>query len=773
VTARLSILHLEDDPADAELIAETLTAEGLECDIRRAASRDQFAAGLEGPLDVILSDFALPGFDGASAQAMALARRPEVPFVFVSGTMGEELAIDRMKAGATDYVLKHRLTRLAPAVRRAVDEAARRRSERSLADANAFLDNLLAASPSMILRFEPDLRVTYVSPNVGWLLGYSPDEVVGVRGFWGSIVHPYDRGPVLNQLRDAIAGTVVQMEHEYRIRDKDGQYRWFFNLVRIEYGDDAQPTSMLGYALDISARKAAEEDVRQAHAFLDSIVENLPDMVFVKDARDLRFVRINRSGEELLGLRREDVLGKTDHDILPAMLADGFAATDREVLAGNTILDIPEEIVATRDRGPRVLHTKKIPINGVDGRPEYLLGISEDITDRRQAEEAARLARLEAERANRAKSEFLSRMSHDLRTPLNAILGFAQLIEMDARTPDDADSARQIVRGGRLLLDLINEVLDIASIEAGRLSLSPEPIRVADVVGEVVDLMRPLAASRRITVATDVAADSALAVRADRSRLRQVLVNFAGNAVKYNREAGEVRVFAEALAGGRVRIGVADNGPGIPADKVPLLFQPFERLGAEYGTVEGTGLGLALVKGVAEAMSGQVGVESEVGRGTTFWVDLPQAEAPASVHEHTATAAGPTTAASGTIVYVEDNASNVRLLQRLILRRPGVRLLNAGTGAAGIEMARSERPELVLLDLHLPDMPGEDVLHRLVSDPLTEAVPIAVLSADAMPGLSQRLLATGAVAFLTKPLDVTALLRIIDERLSPGGGVDP
>jgi PAS domain S-box-containing protein len=770
VTARLSILHLEDDPADAELIAETLAAEGLECDIRRASSRAQFVDGLDGPLDVILSDFALPGFDGASAQAIAQERRPDVPFVFVSGAMGEELAIDRMKAGATDYVLKQRLTRLAPAVQRAVDEATRRRSERYLADANAFLENLLAASPSMILRFESDLRVTYVSPNVGWLLGYTPEEVLGIRGFWRSVVHPDDRGPVLAQLRDAIAGTVVQMEHEYRIRDKDGRYRWFFNLVRIEYGEDARPTSMLGYALDISDRKAAEEEVRQAHAFLDSIVENLPDMVFVKDARDLRFVRINRSGEELLGLRRDAVIGRTDHDILPSMLADGFVAKDRQVLAANAILDVPEEIVATRDRGPRVLHTKKIPIPGPDGRPEYLLGISQDITERREAEEAARLARLEAERANRAKSEFLSRMSHDLRTPLNAILGFAQLIEMDARTPDDADSARQIVRGGRLLLDLINEVLDIASIEAGRLSLSPEPIRVADVVGEVVDLMRPLAASRRIAVATDAASHSGLAVRADRSRLRQVMVNFAGNAVKYNREAGEVRIFAEALDGARVRIGVADTGPGIPAEKVPLLFQPFERLGAEYGTVEGTGLGLALVKGVAEAMGGQVGVESEVGRGTTFWIDLPRVSAPAETPEHRAAPVRATTAASGTIVYVEDNASNVRLLQRLIVRRPGVRLLNATTGAAGIEMARLERPDLVLLDLHLPDIPGEEVLQRLTSDPATQMVPVAVLSADAMPGLSQRLLATGAVAFLTKPLDVTALLGIIDERLSARSG---
>ena len=766
MTTPLRILHLEDDPTDAALIAETLAAEGVACEITVVSARAAFVEALKEPLELILSDFSLPGFDGASAQALAAEHRPEVPFVFVSGTIGEELAIERMKAGATDYVLKQRLARLAPAVRRAIEETARRQREVQLSSANAFLEHLLAASPSMILRLERDLTITYVSPNVGWLLGYSADEVLGVPGFWESLVHPDDRAPMLAQLQRAIEGAVVQVDQEYRIRDKEGGYRWFFNLLRIQYGEQGTPVSMLGYSLDIADRKAAEEEVQEAHAFLDSIVENLPDMVFVKDARDLTFVRINRSGEELLGLRRQDVVGKRDYDILPEGPAEGYAAKDREVLAGDSIVDIPEQVLATRTRGTRVLHTKKIPIRGPDGSPKYLLGISADITERRQAEEAARLARLEAERANRAKSEFLSRMSHDLRTPLNAILGFAQLIEMDARTPDDADSARQIVRGGRLLLDLINEVLDIASIEAGRLTLSVEPIAVAEVVREVVDLMRPLAGSRRITVATDIATESPLTVRADRHRLRQVLVNFAGNAVKYNREGGSVRVFAEPIAGGQVRIGVADTGAGIPAEKVALLFTPFERLGAEYGTIEGTGLGLALAKGLAEAMGGQVGVESVVDRGTTFWVDLPETEAVrAAVGDEVSGQAAQAPAAAGMIVYIEDNASNVRLLQRLLARRPGVQLLNATDGASGVEMVVTERPDLVLLDLHLPDVPGEDVLRILWSDPATRAIPVGVLSADATPGQAQHLLAGGAVAYLTKPLDVTKLLRLIDQHL--------
>ena len=506
----LRILHLEDDAVDAELVAATLAQEGVVCECVRAASREQFLSAIDGAFDLILSDYAIPGFDGVSAQTIARERRPDLPFVFVSGTMGEEVAIDRMKAGATDYVLKHRLMRLAPAVRRALEESHNRRQreraeaevhrlnaeleervvertaqlaeanrllarrEAELAQANAFLEHVVAASPSMIFRFEPDdLRVTYVSPNIGWLLGFTPAEVIGVPGFWESIIHPDDRAEALTRLRQAMDAMVVQIEQEYRCRSKDGRYRWFFNLLRIEYGEDGRPAAVLGYALDIADRKAAEEEVQRANAFLDSIIENLPVMLFVKDARDLRFVRFNRAGERMLSIARTTILGKTDKDLFPSHVADAYGATDRATLTGRSIVDIPEDIVPTRDRGPRILHTRKIPICDSRGEPAYLLGISEDITERRTAEEEARLAKLEAERANRAKSEFLSRMSHDLRTPLNAVLGFAQLLELDSLPAEQSDSVGQILKGGRHLLELINEVLDIARIESGRLNISP------------------------------------------------------------------------------------------------------------------------------------------------------------------------------------------------------------------------------------------------------------------------------------------------------------
>jgi PAS domain S-box-containing protein len=638
-----------------------------------------------------------------------------------------------------------------------------------LLEARGFLDHLLAASPAMVFRFDPDtLRLTYASPNIGWLLGYAPSEVLD--GFWERTIHPDDGARLFEALRGAIGNLVAQIEQECRYRGKDGRYRWFLTLLRVEYDLDARPVSVVGYALDVGERKSAEEQVRQARAFSDSIIENLPAVVIVKDARDLRYARFNRAAEETLGISRDSVIGKTDLEIFPPALAEASGLKDRMVLQTRMAVDIPEEIVATPGGEPKVLHTKKIPVLDETGQPAHLVGVSIDITEQRAAHEQVRLAQLEAERASRAKSDFLSRMSHDLRTPLNAILGFAQILEMDALSPEQAEGVQQILRGGVHLLELINEVLDIARIEAGQLPLSPEPVPIEEVVTHVINLVRPLGRARRISVIADVAAGDGLHVHADRQRLNQVLVNLISNAVKYNREDGSVRVSCERR-GPVARIRVSDTGPGIPAEKMALLFQPFERLGADQSAVEGTGLGLAVSKGLTEAMGGRIGLESQVDAGSTFWIELPITTAPATrpaAHEAPPVASPAT--ASGTVLYIEDNRSNIRLLERLLTRRPGVRLLTASSGEAGLEMLSTAHPDLILLDLHLPDLSGEEILRRIWADPETRRIPVAVLSADATARQQQRLLAAGAVAYLTKPLDVAVLLRVVDERLGQRNG---
>lgn len=671
----LRILHLEDDPADAELVAATLAAAGVQSVFVRVKTRAEFVQALDQEFDLVLSDHSLPGFDGVAAQVLARERRPDLPFVFVSGTMGEEVAIERLNAGATDYVLKQRLERLPAAVRRALDET-RNRRERDRAEAE-------------VRRLNAELEARVI-----------------------------------------------------------------------------ERTRQLGAANEALARHEAE--LRKTTAFLDSIVENLPAMVIVKDAIERRFVLFNRAGEELLGLSRSAILGRTAADVFPPLIAGTLDKNDTDLLNGRTDRSTVDEVVATRARGPRILHTKKMPVVGADGQPAYVLGISVDVTERRHAEEEARLSKLEAERANRSKSEFLSRMSHDLRTPLNAILGFAQLLESDeGLKADQADNARQILRGGSHLLELINEVLDIARIEAGQLALSLEPVRVFESVREVIDLMRPLAEPRGISMRCETTETDPWYVRGDRQRLRQVLVNLVGNAVKYNRPGGEVRI--DAVRGdGKVRLRITDSGPGIPASKQPLLFTPFERLGAEHGPVEGTGLGLALAKGLVEAMHGSIGTEpSEVG--ATFWIELPEAQG-SEKNRHAPIMAGHAVARQGhgIVLYIEDNRSNVQLLRRLLERRPGVRLLAAGSGRDGIEAARRELPGLILLDLHLPDMRGEEVLQRLLADPRTARTPVAVLSADATGAQRERLLAAGARAYVTKPFALSTVLALIDEHLGSG-----
>jgi len=381
--------------------------------------------------------------------------------------------------------------------------------------------------------------------------------------------------------------------------------------------------------------------------------------------------------------------------------------------------------------------------------------LGEEIAERRRAQ-------AEADRANRAKSDFLSRMSHELRTPLNAILGFAQLLALDPLPPEQQEGVDHILRGGRHLLGLINEVLDISRIETGRLPLSLEPVPVSETVRGAVELIQPSARTARVALEVEPI-DERLHVLADRQRLQQVLLNLLSNAVKYNRSGGSVRVRCETARETVLRILVTDTGPGIAADKLERLFQPFERLGAETSPIEGTGLGLALARHLIEAMGGAIAVETAEGAGSTFSVELQLIAAPADARAEVPAAAPEPARRAVKVLYIEDNLSNLRLIENVFSRRPEVTLLSAMQGRVGLALARDHGPDLILLDLHLPDVSGEEVYRLLQADESTRGIPVVILSADAIPTGMRRLLAAGVRAYLTKPLDVAQLLATLDE----------
>ena len=380
-------------------------------------------------------------------------------------------------------------------------------------------------------------------------------------------------------------------------------------------------------------------------------------------------------------------------------------------------------------------------------------------------------ARSVAEKANLAKSEFLSSMSHELRSPLNAILGFAQLMETGSPlpTPDQKANIDQILQAGWYLLELINEILDLALIESGRLSLSLEPMSLVDVMLECQAMIEPQAQKSGIRMSFP-RFEIPYFVIADRTRVKQVLINLLSNAIKYNRAQGAVEVTCSASTAERIRISVQDTGEGLSPEKLAQLFQPFNRLGQEASAEEGTGIGLVVSKRLVELMGGEIGVESTAGKGSVFWIELNLAAEPQPV-VNAAEPLPPTQAqvqhgaALRTLLYVEDNRANMQLVEQLIARRPDMRLLSAGDGTRGIALARTHQPEVILMDINLPGISGIQALKILREDPATAHIPVLAISANAMPHDIKKGLEAGFFRYLTKPIKVGEFMDALDMAL--------
>jgi len=562
---------------------------------------------------------------------------------------------------------------------------------------------------------------------------------------------------------------------------KDGSRFSAIVSVTALRGDEGDIIGYLLIGTDNTARKEVEADkakldqrLRDQQFYTRSLIESNIDALMTTDPAGI-ITDVNKQMEALTACTRDELIG--------APFKDYFTNPARAEAAINLVLSERKvtnyELTArARDGKETVVSYNAAILYDRERKLQGVFAAARDVTELKRYEQTLQQKNAElestksaAEKANLAKSDFLSSMSHELRSPLNAILGFAQLMETASPPPDvsQKESIGQILKAGCHLLTLINEILDLARIESGKLSLSLEPTALGEVLSECQAMIEPQAQKRGIVMTFPVPAVLQF-VTADRTRLKQVLINLLSNAIKYNQPGGAVFVECSATTGERIRVCVKDTGAGLSADEVGQLFQPFNRLGQEGGGQEGTGIGLVVARQLIDLMGGIIGVESAPGSGSAFWFELNAAAEPELALETNGPAAPSPLRASSeaprrTLLYIEDNPANLKLVEQLIARRPELRLLSAGDGMTGIKLAREHMPEMILMDINLPGISGIETLERLRADPATAHITVVALSANAMPHDIEKGLQKGFFSYLTKPIKVTEFMHVLDASL--------
>ena len=524
-----------------------------------------------------------------------------------------------------------------------------------------------------------------------------------------------------------------------------------------------------------SEQKRLDQRLRDQQFYTRSLIESNIDALIATDPSGI-ISDVNKQMEALTGCSRDELIGAPFKNYFTD--AERAEAGIKRVLSETKLTDY-ELTARARDGKETVVSYNATTFYDRDRTLQGVFASARDITERKILDQALQETNLAlqaathtAEKASLAKSDFLSNMSHELRSPLNAILGFSQLMESGTPppTPVQRQSIDQILQAGWYLLELINEILDLALIESGKLSLSREPTSLSDVLNDCRGMIEPLAVKCGIGLIFPLF-DGTPFVKADRTRLKQVLINLLSNAIKYNRAGGTVEVICTIGATHLTRISVHDTGDGLTSEKLAQLFQPFNRLGQESGSEEGTGIGLVVSKRLIELMGGQIGVESTVGTGSAFWIDLHAAHAPKLIMatpevKTVVPVRASTDAPLHTLLCVEDNPANLMLVEKLLERRPDIRLLVAKDGIRGIELVRAERPDVILMDINLPGISGLVALGILAEDPETANIPVIALSANAMPGDIRKGLAAGFYRYLTKPIKVEEFMDTLDSALA-------
>ena len=585
-------------------------------------------------------------------------------------------------------------------------------------------------------------------------------------------MHPEDREASRESMREHLR-TGAAFNSSYRIRMKNGEYIWTQVRADSIRDENGRALYMSGVSFDITALKQAEEALRESESRQERIIQSSNDGIWEWYAKKGGFHFSSRCWE-LIGYdanddeitQGEDKLVVWRKHIHPQDLAK-FDNALADHMAGKGPFDIEYRLIG-KDKELHWVRGRGRASFNEDGKPTRMSGANMDMTQVKLAEQRVIQAKVAAEKANQAKSEFLSSMSHELRTPLNAILGYAQLFEYDLNlTQQQMTNMREIRKAGDHLLQLINDVLDLAKIESGKMTVSLEPVLVSRIISEAFTLVQPQADARGIHLYSSIDALENHYVIADNVRYKQALINLLSNAVKYNNMGGEVEVSLRLIAAKTLRLGVRDNGKGIPANRQAEVFQPFNRLNAEFSKIEGSGVGLVITKQLVEMMHGRLDFKSTENVGTEFWIDLPlasewnqqQTEIIKSVDYV------PTLLAfyeQKNVLYIEDNPTNVRLLQQFFERHDNLTLDVAEEPFIGIYKARSTQPDLIILDINLPGMDGFEAMNVLQNDPMTRHIPVVGLSANAMPYDIERGIKSGFFEYLTKPVDMNKLIETLN-----------
>jgi PAS domain S-box-containing protein len=542
--------------------------------------------------------------------------------------------------------------------------------------------------------------------------------------------------------------------------------------------------AIIGYLLigtDNTARKEIEADqrlldqrLRDQQFYTRSLIESNIDAIMTTNPSGI-ITDANKQMEELTGCTRDELIGAPFKNYFTDSVR--AEAGIKQVLIEKKVNDY-ELTARARDGKETVVSFNANTFYDRDRKLQGVFAAARDVTERKRLDQVLQeknveleSARALAEKANLAKSDFLSSMSHELRSPLNAILGFAQLMESDELPPsaNQKESIAQILQAGWHLLKLINEILDLAKVESGQVPMSEEPVSLSEVMLECQTMVEPQAQQRDIKLTLpDFAAPCF--VRADRTRLKQILINLLSNAIKYNRKPGVVSVTCDVGTPERVRVSISDTGAGLNTEQLAQLFQPFNRLGQEAGGEEGTGIGLVVAKRLVELMGGSIGADSTVGVGSVFWFELLAAVDPrlAQNHKDTAILARiPDTSGTRlhTVLYVEDNPANLKLVEKIIARHPDIRLLTALNGTSGVELARVSQPDVILMDINLPDISGFKALQFLRLAPATKHIPVIAVSANAMPLNIETGLEAGFFRYITKPIKVDEFMEALNTAL--------